>query len=352
MKLQEAQIKSQTNNGKIMIISSFIKRKPYTLTIIGALLIVALGITLHYSQRYIQEKNMDRAVKSLKEIVNASFKVIRGVEMVTDAKVPLIEEHLDAPDMMFDFSRQLLEENPFIKGCSVSFEPNFFQEKGKFFSAYSYAGKDSLTTMQEGDENYNYFCMDWYLIPRQLNKKYWIEPYSEPDDNELGIEIMTSYCQPLHDTNGNIVGVLSTDMPLRLLSDTILSNHPFPESYCMLIGRGGTFIVHPDSTRLLYETILTPTLVNHDEQLKQLGRAMIGGETGSQTLMVKDTEMHVFYMPFGRTGWSLALVCPEAVLMADYNIFSWLIISLMALSAMIMLAPLWFWFRRRTNKKK
>ena len=78
--------------------------------------------------------------------------------------------------MMFDMSRQVLVDNPELTGCSISFEPFYYKEKGRYFSAYSYNDGDSIQTENEGNDRYQYHYMDWYLIPKLLNRPYWIEP--------------------------------------------------------------------------------------------------------------------------------------------------------------------------------
>ena len=235
-----------------MRILKFAKKHQWLLMTIGILMTIGFGMALYHSQAYVLEKAKATAVQSLKSIVSDSFMMVNKIESTANKMVPKIEHQLDTPDVMFSLSREVLEENKLLKGCSVSFEPYFFKEKGKYFSCYSYNNGDSIATEQEGDDGYQYFRMDWYQIPRLLDKKYWIEPYAEFNEDGIIVkEVMTSFCQPLHDKDGNVIGVLSTDLPLKWLSDFILSHHPFPKSYCMLLGRGGTYIVHPDEERIL-----------------------------------------------------------------------------------------------------
>lgn len=332
-------------------IKRFRQKYQWLLTTVGALLTIGLCAALYYSHSYAQQKAMDTAVSSLKSVVRDAFNIINTVQTAADVYVSQIEHHLDDPDQMFILSREILKENKSLKGCSISFEPYFFKEKGKYFSAYSYNQGDTIVTEQEGDDGYQYFYMDWYLIPRELNKKYWIEPFAEHNTDGIIVnDIMTSYCQPLYDSKGTTIGVLSVDFPLKWLSDSILSHHPLPQSYCMLVGRGGTYIVHPDSTRLMTESILTPTLEADYPELMKLGRAMIGGENGLQTLKMDGVKSHVFYMPFARTGWSLALVCPSFTLMKNYYMVAFFLVLLIAFSVIVMLTPFWNFLLRRRHQ--
>jgi len=329
-------------------ILTFFQRYRWWLMAVGIILLAATLTGHYFSRELILEKSQEKAMSALQDIRNETLLKLTKVEMTADVLVQQVEQHLDNPDTMFILGREVLEKNEAIKGSSVSFEPDFFKEKGRYFSAYSNnVGKEIFTT-QEGDDDYQYFYMDWYLIPRQLDKKYWIEPYEEViNDIDSTREVMTTYSQPLHDAQDNIVGVLSIDIPLKWLSDIILDEHPLPQSYCMLLGRGGTFIVHPDRERLINETILTPTLEGAKPELMRLGRAMISGETGMQTLEMNGVESHVFYLPFGRIGWSLALVCPHNALMMKYYILSWVFLAQIILAVLLILTPLWCHFLKR-----
>ena len=51
-----------------------------------------------------------------------------------------------------------------IIGCSIAFEPYFFPERGRYFSAYSYNDNGVIETTQEGNEHYEYFYLDWYQL--------------------------------------------------------------------------------------------------------------------------------------------------------------------------------------------
>ncbi len=322
--------------------NTYVHKHKWKLMVAGLLIIMITGAAGYYTRILVHQRSEAIAAKALKDIVNEAWVKITKVEMAADALVPQIEQNLNHPDTMFVFSRQVIKDNEAIQGCSVSFEPNFFKEKGYYFSAYTYNnGKEELSE-QEGNDDYQYFYMDWYLIPRLLNKKYWIEPYEETINETNGTkEVMTSYSQPIHNSQDSVVGVLSVDVPLKWLSDIILNQHPIRNSYCMLVGRGGTYIVHPDEQRLLYETILTPTLEGDKSDLRKLGRAMISGEKGSQVLNIDGEKSHVFYMPFARTGWSLALVCPDKVLLLNYYALSFVLIAIIFLALLMTLAPLW-----------
>lgn len=325
--------------------------RQWKFAILGAVLLIGMLFSLHYSRQYIQQNAMGDAVQSLERVMNNADMRLHQTESAVDSLLPLIEQNLDNPELMFDFSRKLLVEHPDMKGCSIAFEPYFFKQKGQYFSAYSYNNKGTIQTEQEGNDGYQYFYMDWYLIPHQLDRKYWIEPFEDASATGIQVnEVMTSYCQPIYNADGKSVGVLSADVPLKWLSDLVLTERPMPRSYCMLIGRGGSYIVHPDTTKLLYETIFTPTQERRDTALMALGRAMVDGETGYKELKLDGLKSHVFYMPFRQTGWSIAMVCPDVVILNNYLRLFCVFIPFILLTVILMIVPIWRWLRRYRSK--
>ena len=318
---------------------------------LGTALLIAMLFTLHYSRQYIQQNALDDAVQSLECVLNNADMRLHQTEIAVDSLLPLIEQNLDNPEKMFDFSRKLLAEHPDMKGCSIAFEPYFFKQKGQYFSAYSYNNNGTIQTEQEGNDGYQYFYMDWYLIPHQLDSKYWIEPFEDVSATGIQVnEVMTSYCQPICDAEGKAVGVLSADVPLKWLSDLVLAQRPMPRSYCMLIGRGGSYIVHPDTTKLLYETIFTPCQERRDTALMALGRAMVDGETGYRSINIDGQKSHVFYMPFRQTGWSIAMVCPDVVILNNYLCLLCVFLPFILFTIILMLIPFWHLLCRYRSK--
>ena len=284
----------------------FYMSRQWKFSILGAILLIAMLFTLHYSRQYFQQNAMDDAVRSLERVLNNADMRLHQTEIATDSLLPLIEQHLDNPDIMFDYSRKLLEDHPDMKGCSIAFEPYFFKQKGQYFSAYSYNNNGTIQTEQEGNDGYQYFYMDWYLIPHQLDHKYWIEPFEDASATGIQVnEVMTSYCQPICDAEGKAVGVLSTDVPLKWLSDTALM---------------------------------------------ALGRAMVDGETGYKSIELDGQESHVFYMPFRQTGWSIAMVCPDDVILNNYLRLLCVFLPFILLTIILMLIPFWHLLRRYRSK--
>ena len=286
----------------------------------AAILVASLGFMFRVSSKAIRQEAISRATQSLESTALRVQGILDRVKVAADNTDWLITRHLDGPDSMFIYSRRILENNPDLNGCSIAFEPDFFKEKGRWFSAYSLNDHGTIKATQEGNPYYEYFYMDWYQLCKLLDRPIWTEPFV--DYNPEGIystEMITSYCKPIKDRDGNYIGTISVDLSLNWLSQTISAVKPYPNSYSIMLGRGGTFFVHPDTNKLFYQTIFTETLDHEDTALAALGHAMQRGEEGMRQLKIDGVDCYVFYKPLGETGWSTAIVCPESDIFGSFN---------------------------------
>ena len=266
-----------------------------------------------------REEALNGAAQVLDNTVQRVNVLMQRVEIASDNFMWLPLRHLDVADSMFVYSRRMLTCNPDLNGCSIAFEPDFFPDKGHYFSAYTYNDDGKFDTTQEGNPSYDYHYMDWYQAPKLLDEPVWIEPFADFNPEDVyAEEIIASYCRPMKDSKGHYVGTFSTDISMEWISKTISEVKPYPNSYCIMIGQSGTFFVHPDTTKLLRESIFTPTLEHPDTALTNLGHAMQRGETGVRKLVFEGKESYVFYKPLGITGWSVAMVCPESDIFGGY----------------------------------
>ena len=280
----------------------------------------ALRYMFSESKATVRDEAISHANHILDNTVLRIDDILDNVETAIDNMAWLPVSHLDAPDSMLVYSRQILQNNPNLYGCSIAFEPNYFKDRGQYYSIYSEMEDDQIVTIQEGNANYQYFYMDWYLLPKLLDKPCWTEPYIDLDPDTTYVkEMIISYGRPMKDASGRFVGVISADISLSWLSQVISAVKPYPDSYSIMIGRGGTYLVHPDSTRLFYQTIFTPTLLQPDSAITNLGHAMHAGEEGMRRITIDGSPCYVFYRPLPKTGWSVAIICHESDVFRGFN---------------------------------
>ena len=297
----------------------------------------ALGFLFYQARETVRQEAVSRATQILDKTSLRVEGILNRVEVASDMTKWLVQRHPNKADSMFVYSRGVLQNNRDFYNCSIAFEPYYFKDKGRYFSAYTKHVGDSIRTTQGGSDSYQYFFADWYLMPQLLEKPCWTEPYMDLDVATNTSEMVTSYCQTLTDHQGQLIGVVNVSLSLNWLSQTISAVKPYPNSYSIMIGRGGTYFVHPDTTKITRQTIFTQTLEQPDTALTALGDAMTNGEEGLKRMNIGGKDSYVFYKPLGQTGCSMAIVCPESDIFSGFDRLRRTIMAIVTVGLLLML---------------
>lgn len=320
--------------GSLIFPRSFFARLSlYIVLIAAAVFAVAFYSLGSFSYRIVKRDAELSTRQALSMTVQRIDQALRSVEVAVANAEWMVYDRLDNPEEMYVVSERLLESNPIISGSAVAFEPGYYPQKGTYFSPYALRAGDSLRRRQLGTADYEYHYMDWYQIPKLLDSPYWSEPYYDAGGGEI---IMTTFSRPLHDRNGKVFAVLTADISLEWLTDMVERIRPYPHSYTMMIGRSGTYVVHPEKQRILNETIFTAAAGREDTLAIDLGRRMITGRQGQAVLQNGKTSKYVFYAPVTNTGWSVAVVCPYNEIFAQLGSVQRTVIGLAVLGLLVL----------------
>lgn len=303
----------------------------------AVIFIAALSFLFYQSREAVRQEAISHATQILDKTSLRVEGILNRVEVATNMTEWLVMRHPTKADSMFVYSRGMLTNNPDFYNCSIAFEPYYFQNYGRYFSAYSKHSGDSIRTIQGGSDNNQYFFMDWYLMPQLLDHPCWTEPYVDLDVATNTSEMVTSYCQAIKNNEGKLIGVINTSLSLNWLSQTISAVKPYPNSYSIMIGRGGTYFVHPDSTKITRQSIFTQTIEDNDTAMANLGHAMQRGEEGIKRMNIGGKDSYVFYKPLGKTGCSMAIVCPESDIFSGFDRLRRTVMSIVTVGLLLML---------------
>lgn len=317
---------------------------------VATLLAVALFIMFHFSRKAIKAEARQKAEETLEGVVRQVDNVLLSVEQSAGNIYWDLLTHLNESERMFLYSRKMVETNPYVAGCAIAFEPDYYQERGRYFMAYvHHVNKDKLETVSseiiqaETFGNVPYPEQIWYSKPVETGRPCWINPLK--NDQAEGEAIIT-FSLPIYAQGGKVIGVLAVDLSLSLLSDIVLSAKPSPNSYATLLGSDGSYIVHPDSEKVLHKTIYMSDSYQTNKELRAAEDAMVAGETGYKHFRLDGTDNYVFYKPFiradvpgrsmERTGWSIGIIYPEDDIFGDYNQLLYMVIAI-ALVGLVLL---------------
>ena len=225
------------------------------------------------------------------------------VEVAVKNHLNDIRKHLNEPDELYRITQRMLEDNPSIVGSAIAFSPDYFPEKGVWFSPYSYREANGISSKQLGSADYDYHKMDWYKTTDSLKHEYWSNPYYDKGGGEM---LMSTYSYPLTDEAGNLIAVVTADILLDDLSNLLEVDY-YEHAYACMISRSGFFISHPQDELLIEESEAEE--VSYPE-LEEIRQEMIDGKSGMREWYSPVLgDSYIFFVPFEHTGWSLAIVC-------------------------------------------
>lgn len=270
---------------------------------------ITIGIIFFRSRHFVRQT----AIEQNTQILNNSAQNIMGlmgqIEVATNNSAWLVIRKLQ-PDSIRSFSRRILELNPDVYGCSISFEPYFFADQGKYFSIYSANEDGHIETEQEGSEDYDYFTMTWYQEPIRQGKACWVDPFRDYTPGTSYDMMIVSFCKPIIDGNGRTIGVISSDLSQRKLSLILSQEHFYPNAYFMITGESGHIFATSNDHA-------------HPEDLSR-----------SDCLVVS------LILP--NTNWKLSYICPNKDIFKGYNQLVYIVVSLVFFGLVLMLAFSYF----------
>ena len=277
----------------------------------------SLGVLFTQSRHMIRTEAVGRANSVLGSTLQKLSRDLMAIETATNSNSWMVEKALQ-PEALLNFTNHIVRMNPHVDGCSISAEPNYFPQCGRHFSAYSVREGDSITTVTEVE--YDYFDKIWYKTPHDLQAPCWVAYFDESDSLELTIPgMIASYGKPLYDSNKHLMGIISSDISLTLVSKEISSERPYPNSYYIMIDQDGRYLIHPDSTKLFTQTIFDGADPQKNSDIVALGHEMTSGSHGRMTAVIDGKKCLVCYQPVPSTTWNMAIVCPESDVLAGYH---------------------------------
>ena len=325
---------------------TFSKRLSRTIILLAIpLFMLSLGSFYQYARVLLHKEALQRSRTILSTTERLVENYLSAIETAAKSNAWLLEENF-TPDSLPALSRRIVKLNGSVLSCSVAAEPDAFPEQGSNFSVYSVREGDSIITALEPE--FEYYQKNWYKKPIQLGAPCWINPFSDFTEGLINHhDAVGSYCIPLRPHGNRIEGVVSVDFSFQTLRKTVLAtHHPYPSSYFMLLGPAGGYLIHPESNLLFKKTIFTATDSVEHPDIIALGRAMTSGKHGMMHVSFDDVLCHVTYMPVGDTRWSLALVCHDEDVLADYNHLAVLLI-IFVIMGMVVIA----WLTRKVVRR-
>ena len=324
------------------------------------LLAVTLGILAYFSHKALRQEAVLNAQQTLEGTVQDIDNVLISVEQSAGNIYYDLLEHLDDPDHMFTYSRELVECNPNIVGCAIAFKPGYYPGKD-LFMAYVHRrssdqeGPSELVTSETFADR-PYTEQVWFTEPMKTGRIGWIDPLKGIDTES---EPLVTFCLPFEDKNNQRAGLIAVDVSINRLSKIILAAKPSEHGYSVLLAHNGAYIVHPDKEKLTSPTVFSHMEEGADASELDAAKVMLAGESGMREFHRADGDWYVFFRPFeriqwegrssGDIGWSVGVVYPKEDIFGIHNSLLYLVAAI-AVIGLLLFFLLCSWIIRRQLK--
>ncbi len=266
------------------------------------------------------EKNVEKNAQNLSNsTVNKIESVLCTVKKIPENMTYFLENTAFTKKETLNLIRMIVKNNKEIYGSTISFEPYAFDKNSLYFAPYCYKKDNKIEFSYLGSDSYRYFYLDWYQIPRELNCPQWSEPYIDVGGGNI---LMSTYSVPFYEEilgKRKLKGIVTVDISIEWLREIISSMKILNSGYTFLITKNGTMVTHPIKEFIMNETIFSIAEARKEQNLREIGRKMIKGESGFVPFKDVETgkQYRMYYTPIPSTGWSLAVLFPLDEFMAD-----------------------------------
>jgi len=291
----------------------------FILTSTAIIFVAALTYNYYSAKATIMTESVDDAKNLALATGNKIEALLNGVEKIPRTLATILEERSHDQQDLEWLVNFMVVNNPEIYGVAISFEPFAFDPKQYYFAPYAYRDQGKIKLSYVGSDTYRYFFLDWYQLPKELQRPLWSEPYY---DEGAGNIIMTSFSLPFHRVRAGrkvVWGVADADISLMSLEKLVASVKIYQTGYAFLVSQTGRFLTHPDKNLIMRQSMFSLAVSRNDPHLRQIGRDMIRG--GQGFVPVNDfssgKKSWMYYTPLGKTGLTLGVIFPEEELFAN-----------------------------------
>ncbi len=299
------------------------------LTFTTLMFLLVLSLFYYFARNSIEESARENAIHIADNAVAKIEQELQPMEKIPEVVAGLMEIDPPHEDSLFLLVETILEKNQNVSGAAIAFEPNFFPDKGLYYSPYAYRDGDRIHSFSLGDENYEYFYMDWYLIPKMLDTAYWTEPYYDEGGGEM---LMSTYSVPFYmrrDGERVFAGIATVDVSLDWLTETVAEIEIFETGYAFMLSRNGVAVTYPRREYIMNESLFSMAAERDSELLREIGQDMIAGNSQFREHGMNDTgRFWIYYTPLPSSGWSIGVVYPDAEMFATLRSITTLMIIL------------------------
>ncbi|MBF8983295.1 methyl-accepting chemotaxis protein [Lutibacter sp. B2] len=260
--------------------------------------------------------------------------VAKSVEDLTHTMGILAEEGTLTRKSAIDLLSKSLQSNPTIIAHGSGWEPNAFDGKDDIYMDHEEIGSDAqgrfLPYVYKNESNkivaeplVGYDVEgdgDWYLVPKRTKKPILTEPYIYPVN---GVDVlMTTIAYPIINTKGDFLGVVTADIVLDYLQDTITTIESINalDGTALLISNNGYCVASGLNKEMIMTNLMDTGFLN-DKIVTDI-HSNKGNSYFSNIKKLNENAL-ITYEPLHfqnlNSTWAVLTIIPKNKILEDYH---------------------------------
>ena len=272
--------------------------------IVGLLTIIVLLIVSISSYVIIVKETKRSATAQLQSSIKEIEKDVFETQSIVNNAAWWANANMNNDQALYRITSSIVKTNPNIVGSSIAFREGM-HHGDKWFAPYSY--NDSQTgeihSKQLGNEDYDYFNMQWFSAVIADSMAHWSDPYYDDGGGEV---MMVTYSAPIRDTAGNILGVITADLSVQWLQDKMEAIKPFPHSTASLATANQKFIASSLNMSMDLVDSQVRAETENNERMAEMGEAIRAGKDSLIDLKINGEWVFVVFGTLDN-GWAASI---------------------------------------------
>ena len=310
------------------------------LIVVSTIIMIAVYLITKDSMAHEAEARYEGIILHTNEKIRG---VLSDVYVAAINNVNVIERDLNDPDLLQQHLERMVSQNQYMSSCRLIFESDFYPQKGHNFEIYAWRDSSGVVRGKQMNERHPDFLVHaWYKRAFEQEEDDWTPPYL---DRAASQQLTTTYLTHIHDKRGRKVGMLGADVSLEWLrkrhnrEDAEIHKRyeqGFSEqSYSFIIDSDGTYLIHPDESRVLKKKFQDIAAESPDTLDDVMARRMLNHESGSCRIANDGLDCWVFYSYVKYADWTVVIVVPEEIINHKGNLLAGIILFVFSVGLLL-----------------
>ncbi len=313
---------------------SLTTRISLVVTALTILVLLATILTVYfYSRNSLEKQAIEETQYKLDQMVQSLSTVQASVESAATYSIPALLGNMTDTSAVMDILMDIVKKNPYVCSAALAYAPNFFPgvsycmpiavNKGGVFSYYS-----------NQNDNGEYVCNEWYMVPAIKGTSFWTDPYS----NDVDVPVV-SYAMPVQNKEDRCEGVLTLSIELSSFVDMLVYKRDENKvgddeerNNYTLLDRNTTYLTTPNTEYIMNETLFTMAEELGESTYSHIGNEIIAGRNGHENIVINGKLSVVTWRILPNLQWTAIVITPYTEVYASLKqlTLTTVIVSLLA----------------------